>query len=87
MLRWRRRYRGNPRLWRSLFKGEKVVKEIVESAPVIAAVREVVAAHEGEKMTIVDLCSGKGFLSMILSELLPAARVERCILIDKVKGR
>ena len=44
VLRWRRRYRGNPRLWRSLFKGEKVIKEIVEAAPVIAAARDVVAA-------------------------------------------
>ena len=84
ILRWRRRYRGNPRLWRALFKGDKVVKEIVEAAPVLAAARELVhAAPSGETFTIVDLCSGKGFLSMVLSELLPPDRVARCVLVDK----
>ena len=84
VLRWRRRYKGNPRLWRSLMKADRVVKEIVEAAPVLAAAREVVAAAPpGERFTIVDLCSGKGFLSMVLSELLPSERVERCVLVDK----
>ena len=50
----------------------------------LAAAREVVAAAPpGERFTIVDLCSGKGFLSMVLSELLPSERVERCVLVDK----
>ena len=83
VVRWRRRYRGNPRLWRSVMK-ERVIKEIVEAAPVLTAAREVVAsATPNETFTVVDLCSGKGYLSMILSELLPSARVERCILVDK----
>ena len=84
VLRWRRRYRGNQRLWRSLMKADRVVKEIVEAAPVLAAARDMVlAAPLDQRFTIVDLCSGKGFLSMILSELLPAQRVERCVLVDK----
>ena len=67
--RWRRRYRGNQRLWRSLMKADRVIKEIVEAAPVLAAAREVVAAAPaGEKFTVIDLCSGKGFLSMALSD-------------------
>lgn len=84
VLRWRRRYRGNPRLWRSLMKADKVVKEIVEAAPVLAAARDAVnSARPGEKFTVVDLCCGKGFLSMILSELLPPERLEQCVLVDK----
>ena len=46
VLRWRRRYRGNPRLWRSL-KAERIVKEVVEAAPVLTAAREVVACADG----------------------------------------
>jgi hypothetical protein len=88
VLRWRRRYRGNPRLWRSVFKAERVVKEIAEAAPVLEAARQVVAAAApGERFTVVDLCSGKGILSMVLSELLPPERVERCVLVDKVWDR
>ena len=84
VIRWRRRYHGSPRLWKSLMKADRLIKEIVEAAPVLAAAREVIAAAPpGEQFTIVDLCSGKGFLSMILSELLPAERVERCVLVDK----
>ena len=62
VLTWRRRYRHSPRLWRSL-GCERMVKELVESAPVIAAVRSVVddtELAEGERFAIVDLCSGKG---------------------------
>lgn len=84
VLRWRHRYRGNKPLWRKLMKADKVIKEIAEAAPVLSAVRDVVnAGAPGERFTIIDLCSGKGFLSMILSEMLPKERVDRCILVDK----
>mmetsp|Transcript_93161 Transcript_93161/g.171349 ORF Transcript_93161/g.171349 Transcript_93161/m.171349 type:complete len:445 (+) Transcript_93161:155-1489(+) len=84
VLRWRKRYYGNRRVWKRLMKGEKVIKEIVEAAPVLAAAHEVVSsAASAEKFTIVDLCSGKGFLSMILSEILPQERIECCVLVDK----
>ena len=81
VVRWRRRYHGNPQLWKRLMK-ERLVKELVECAPVIAATRDFVA-EQHERVTIVDLCSGKGYLSMFLSELLPPDRVERCVLVDK----
>lgn len=83
---WRRRYRGNPRLWKQLMRPERVVKELVECAPVIAAARALVHGHvlaDGERFTVVDLCSGKGFLSMFLSEMLPAEKVAHCVLVDK----
>ena len=63
-----------------------MVKELVEAAPVIDAVRSVVAQQQlagGEKISIIDLCSGKGFLSMFLSEMLDPDKVERCFLVDK----
>jgi hypothetical protein len=38
---------------------------------------------EDNKITILDLCSGKGYLSMFLSEILPSEKVSKIILIDK----
>ena len=87
ILTWRRRYAATPQLWRRLYRADRVLKELIEAAPVIAAVRDVVAEASlalDEQFTIVDLCSGKGFLSMFLSDMLgPTGRVERCLLIDK----
>jgi hypothetical protein len=62
-----------------------VIKELIESAPVIEFVkRAVVESDYGEKkFTIIDLCSGKGYLSMFLSEILPKDKVDRFILVDK----
>ena len=82
VVKWRRRYRGNPKLWNRLMK-DKVVKELVECAPVVAACRDYVEALSGPPTTIVDLCSGKGYLAMLLSELLPAEKVDWIILADK----
>ena len=87
---WRRRFQGNPRLWLRLFKPEKVLKELVESAPILDAVSTFVAEtslEAGQKVTIVDLASGKGFLSMFCSEMLPPERVEKLILVDKMWPR
>ena len=70
MAKWRRRYDGNPSLWKRLFHKERVMKEFIESVPVIEAVRRLVVGSElkdGERFTIVDLCCGKGYLSMLLS--------------------
>ena len=84
IVQWRRRYRGNPALWKRVFKKERVIKELIESAPIIESVKQVVANNSDEsKYTIVDLCSGKGYLSMFLSEILPKGKVERFILVDK----
>ena len=77
---------GNPTLWKRVFKKERVIKELIESAPIIAAVKQAVESSSSstdEQFTIIDLCSGKGYLSMFLSEILPPQKVERFILIDK----
>jgi hypothetical protein len=91
IVNWRMRYRGNPSLWRRIFKKERVIKELVESAPIIHAVQELVEnyvpKHAEDRFTIVDLASGKGYLSMFLSEMLPPTKVEGIVLIDKAWPR
>ena len=54
VVRWRRRYHGNARLWKQLFKSDKVIKELVEAAPVIAMARALVTSAKlppGERFT------------------------------------
>jgi hypothetical protein len=84
--RWRQRYQlGEDALvWKRLFKRDRVVKEVIESIPVIDAIDAWMASrHRDEKVTIIDLCSGKGYLSMLLSEYLQPEKVTKLILIDK----
>jgi len=90
IVNWRKRYRGNPSLWKRIFKKDRVIKELVESAPVIEFVKRAVVQSkynddddDEKKYTIIDLCSGKGYLSMFLSEILPKDKVDRFILVDK----
>lgn len=67
---------------RRFCRRERVLKEMNECAPVIHVVMDAVSrlALDGdEKLTIVDLCSGFGFLAMFLSELLPVDKVPCCI--------
>jgi hypothetical protein len=90
IVNWRKRYRGNPKLWKRIFKKDRVLKELIESAPIIYAVMTYLQSDHpdkskevDEKITILDLCSGKGYLSMFLSEILPPEKVNKIILIDK----
>jgi len=85
IVEWRKRYRGNPKLWKRLFKKERIFKELIESAPILHLVQKYVENHDDgdEEITILDLCSGKGYLSMFLSEILPPEKVSKIILIDK----
>ena len=81
---WRKRYRGHARVWKRLFQKDRVIKEFVEAAPVIDAVLKLVANSDSpEKFTVIDLCSGRGYISMFLSELLSPERVEKFVLVDK----
>ena len=83
---WRQRYRGNPALWKRLFDRDRVIKEFVEAVPVIDAVKRLVEYKDlmdGQKFTIFDLACGRGYLSMILSHLLPAEKVKKIVLVDK----
>ena len=76
-------------VWTRTVKGDRVAKEFNESAPVIARMIKFVdeefekPANEGERITIVDLCSGFGYLGMFLSEMLDKNKVRKIYLIDK----
>jgi len=84
IVNWRKRFRGNPKLWKRIFNRDRVIKELVESAPIIQSVKRVIESNDSEeKFTIMDLCCGKGYLSMFLSEILPKEKVNRFILVDK----
>lgn len=87
ILKWRQRYRGDNGVWKRLFKRDRVVKEVIESIPIIDAVntwiQDPCLADNMQNVTIIDLCSGKGYLSMILSEYLPPDRVKKFVLVDK----
>jgi hypothetical protein len=84
IVKWRKRYRGNPVIWKRIFKKDRVIKELIESAPIIQSVKRVIESNENEeKFTVLDLCCGKGYLSMFLSEILPQEKVKRFILVDK----
>lgn len=57
ILKWRKRYQGNSALWNRVFKKDRVIKEAMESVPVIQAVDQWMRSNES--VTIIDLCSGK----------------------------
>lgn len=96
IMKWRSRFADRQDIWHRFIKGKsgntiRILKEFCESVPVIDSVRRSLSALESEekigifqggKVTILDLCSGFGFLSMFLSEMLPADRVNRIILVD-----
>jgi hypothetical protein len=86
IVKWRQRYRGNPYLWKRIFKLDRVRKELIEAVPIIDAVQTVILSNNNpcdEPYTILDMCSGKGYLSMFLSEMLPPEKVSKLILVDK----
>ena len=84
--RWRARFWERKALWGRIRRGRRLAKELAEVAPVIARTRaaiEALSLPEGSpKVVILDLCSGFGYLGMFLSELLPAEKVERIVLVD-----
>ena len=82
VLEWRR---ALPALaWRRLWRGNRILKEINEVMPAaLQVVQWTDALADGTQAEVVDLCSGFGFLSMLLSHLLPASKVRGIWLVDK----
>jgi hypothetical protein len=91
--------RGERATWKRLMKKGRLTKELNETLPAIArvvawvegpngaaAIAAAQAQNGGEgKLTIIDLCSGVGYMSILLAELLaqsPSARVRRIVLVD-----
>lgn len=86
---WRTRFWPNRAIWSRIRRGDRLVKEMCEAAPVLQRARDAVlslppADGTASKAVILDLCSGFGYLSMFLSELLApcADRVEKIVLVD-----
>lgn len=87
-VKWRRRYSKSPKLWKRIFQTDRVLKEFCEAVPVLDAVIKMMDTdtrlqQDQQQYTIIDLCSGKGYLGMILSEMLPPSKVFRIVLMDK----
>ena len=85
--RWFARFgEHNKPLWARIRRGRRLASQLAELAPVLAHARETVAAltlpASDEKAVVLDLCSGFGYLSMLLSELLPPAKVGKIVLVD-----
>lgn len=71
-----------PATWNKVLK--KLPKEWNEAEPAIAYIMNQVANEEQEqKFTLVDVCSGFGIGSMLLSELLDSEKVQSIWLLDK----
>lgn len=83
---WRKRFWERKGLWSRIRHGSRLAKELSEAAPVLARAKAQVEALELDptepRVTVIDLCSGFGYLGMFLSELLPCAKVERIVLVD-----
>lgn len=73
--------------WLRLLKGGRMLKEINEVLPVVArllAYIEELDVEKGQEITIVDLCSGIGYLSILLAELLRGSvKIASFVLVDK----
>jgi len=72
-------------VWLRVIRKGRLEKELQEALPVLDLVVKLIEQRkeEDDKMVIVDLCSGFGYQGMFLSELLPADRVEKIVLLDK----
>ena len=74
-----------PAVFARVCKGPRLVKEMQEALPVLHRVRshlDTLDPADGP-VTVLDLCSGFGYLSMLLAETLPPDRVARIWLIDR----
>ena len=73
------------RVWRRFLKDdERAIKEINEICPIVERLMLHLEGRAAEApFTIVDLCSGFGFLSMLLSEILDPNLVSAIHLLDR----
>jgi hypothetical protein len=79
--------RFDPRVWARFTRRGRVVKELNECAPVINTMLNMMQTLDlppNQRLTIVDLCSGFGFLGMFLAEMLPPEKVAKIVLVDRM---
>jgi hypothetical protein len=80
--RWRPRFSRED--WIRTMKKDRLLKELNEIAPVLDRLLKELkkTAYSGQRTTIVDLCSGFGYLGMFIAELAPKEKLERIVLVD-----
>jgi hypothetical protein len=61
----------------------RLLKELQEAIPMMNVAQTHLSRLPGGKVTIVDLCSGFGYLSMLLADTLPHNRVDAIFLVDR----
>lgn len=74
------------RIWQRLDKGNRLVKEMNECIPVVACVVDRIheaSTEDEDNWTVVDLCSGVGYVSIVLAAILDPKKVKRIVLVDK----
>ena len=56
-----------------------------EALPIVHAAKNHIESlpHASGAITLVDLCSGFGYLSMLLADILPRTRIQRILLVDR----
>lgn len=63
----------------SMARHKRLKKEITEAHAALAQVRRALRGHGdlggGERLTFVELCSGRGFLALVLGDAFPRARI------------
>lgn len=73
--------KSSSRVWKGIRRN--LPKELNESAFIIVEMMEFVERYEGNMpITVLDMCSGVGYLSMLLSHLLDPPKVSRIVPID-----
>lgn len=71
-----------PPVWWSRMR-RNLPKELNESAFILDELLSVIDGYHGDHpVTIIDMCSGVGYLSMFLSHLLPPSKVSRIVAVD-----
>lgn len=89
--KWKLRFASHPEIWSRFTKGNgsRLIKELCEAIPIIDKVLNIVNSIDlvESKINIIDLCSGFGFLSMFLSEMLDPSKMNRIVLVDKQWSR
>jgi hypothetical protein len=76
--KWLPEFLADPAL-RRMFVGRNAVKEVTEAGSSTHRVQQMLAhfghSKDGQNVTIIDACSGKGFGAALMSQWIPKARV------------
>ena len=77
--------RMEPQLCARVNKGPRLLKEVQEAIPIMHWVKGHLTRlpPDAGKVTLVDMCSGFGYASMLLADTLPPERLAKILLVDR----